>query len=212
MFYKKIKNRGSTVNGTHPKRGIGTCSAQSSRIWSHIIIGTAKRPVSQDFASSHSPRMDPVVLLFRLIAKITMFEGVTRRPNLRVDTVQGGSVSMQHLSLLLLVSALIVNDCCRFEGMLDLDRLPSIASNIPPLSWRSFSVRSWQFMLSSHWRMLFDVTRCYGIPKIIVPMTNLSETRATSDVISITGEHNYKSLRVISLDPHFPRSVDVTPL
>lgn len=43
--------------------------------------------------------MDSVILLFRLIMRITTSEGVPHRPRLHVDPAQGGSVSVQHLSL-----------------------------------------------------------------------------------------------------------------
>lgn len=43
--------------------------------------------------------MDPAILLFRLIARIATSEGVTRRPRLDIDPVQGGSVSMHYLFL-----------------------------------------------------------------------------------------------------------------
>jgi len=43
--------------------------------------------------------MDPVILLFRLITKITTSEGSIRPPYLHLDPVQGGNVSVQHLFL-----------------------------------------------------------------------------------------------------------------
>lgn len=53
--------------------------------------------------------MDPVVLLFRLIAKITMFEGVTRRPNLRVDTRHRSGRKREHVASISLTISVCPN-------------------------------------------------------------------------------------------------------
>ena len=73
----------------------------------------------------------------------------------------------------------------------DSTQLPSTVSSTPSLSWRSSSVRSWRCTLSSRWRMLFNTTRSYGIPRTIVFAANLLDTTTTL-VISVTTLYNPK--------------------
>jgi len=146
--------------------------------------GALNRLTSQGVTPSHSSRMDPVILLFRLVAKITTSEGAISRPYLHLNPAQGANVSVQRLSL----GKKSLTDRPRFE---DLARLPSMASSTPSLSWRSSSVRSWGCTLPSHWRMLFDTTRSYGIPQTTVFAPNLPDAN-TTPAISVTMSYNPK--------------------
>jgi len=131
----------------------GVVDAQPLTSTPPLLKDTVQGPMSQNLASLHSPRMDKVILLFRVIVKIATVEGVACRGHPHFNSVRGGSVCMLNLSL---VSTLV--NRCRFEDTLDFIHLPSMAYSTPSLSWRSFSARSWRSTLPSRWCMPFDTT------------------------------------------------------